>query len=109
MTKKILYIVAALAIFPGLFLTMSGTHASSGGVDWLGYDEGLSQSELSEKKVLINFYAEWCRYCKVMDRKTFKDPAVVSYLNKNFIPIRVNSDKEPKTAETFKVRGLPDT
>lgn len=44
-----------------------------------------------------------------MDEKTYKDPAIVSYVNKNFIPIRVNSEKERKTAQLFRVRGLPDT
>lgn len=44
-----------------------------------------------------------------MEEKTFKDSSIVSYINKNFIPVRVNSDKDRKTAEIFKIRELPDT
>ncbi len=74
---------------------------------WRGYAEGMELSRNKEKKVFLNFYADWCRYCKEMDQKTFKDKAVIVYLNDNFIPIRVNSDKEPKTASDYQVTGLP--
>jgi thioredoxin-related protein len=44
-----------------------------------------------------------------MERKTFKDPAVIASLNRNFIPIRVDSDRDSKTASLYRVKGLPDT
>ncbi len=108
MIKKKKYYILALAISFGVFLIPPSSQASPG-INWLAYDEGLFQHKESDKKIFISFYAEWCGYCKEMNQKTFKDPAVVSYLNENFIPIRVNSDKERKTAKIFRVRGLPDT
>lgn len=42
-----------------------------------------------------------------MEKETFNDDSVVSYLNDNFIPIKVNSDSDIKTALDFGVRGLP--
>jgi thioredoxin-related protein len=42
-----------------------------------------------------------------MAKETFRDSAVVSYLDNNFIAIRVNSDKEPDTAAKYGVMGLP--
>ena len=44
-----------------------------------------------------------------MDNETFKNEPVVSYLNKFFIPIRVNSEKNRELAAKYKVMGLPDT
>jgi thioredoxin-related protein len=85
------------------------TFASSGGILWKSYEDGITAAKKESKKLMITFYADWCTYCKVMDRETFKDDAIVAYINRNFIPIRVNSDKERDTARTFKVRGLPDT
>ncbi len=76
-------------------------------IQWFGYDEGVEMGKNRNMKVFINFYADWCRYCKEMDRKTFKDRAVIDYLNENFIAIRVNSDKSRKTAAAFGVRALP--
>ncbi len=44
-----------------------------------------------------------------MDKKTFKDPAVIASLNRNFIPIRVDSDREQAAASLYRVKGLPDS
>jgi thioredoxin-related protein len=109
MIKKRKNYVLVLAILMGVCLIFGDSQVSAGDINWLDYDEGLSQHKESEKKVFINFYAKWCTYCKVMEQETFTDPAVISYLNENFIPVRVNSEKEPKTAELFRVRSLPDT
>lgn len=78
-------------------------------IEWHSYDAGMSRSKFEKKKVFLYFYAEWCAYCRDMDFKTFKDPAVVAALNRSFIPIRVDSDREPAAAALFRVKGLPDS
>lgn len=78
-------------------------------IDWHTYDAGMSRSKFEKKKVFLYFYAEWCAYCRDMDLKTFKDPAVVGALNRSFIPIRVDSDREQAAAALFRVKGLPDS
>jgi hypothetical protein len=42
-------------------------------------------------------------------RRPFKDPTVIAYVNRHFVPISVNSDKEQKIAAKYNVRGLPST
>jgi hypothetical protein len=44
-----------------------------------------------------------------MEKETFKDPTIISSLNENFIPIKVDYDRETKTSDFYRVRGLPDT
>ena len=44
-----------------------------------------------------------------MAKEPFQTPAVISYLNSNFIPVRVDTDKEPGTASQYGVTGLPST
>ena len=55
----------------------------------------------------MHFYTDWCGYCTKMTNETFKDPRVISYINKNYIPIRVNNDNE--TIADIIVPGVPDT
>lgn len=76
-------------------------------IKWYSYEEGVTLGKSQHKKIFINFFADWCGYCKKMDKGTFIDPEIVSYLNKNFIAIKVNSDKETALASKYKVRGLP--
>lgn len=81
--------------------------ASAPGIKWFAYNEGLSRGKSEDKKVFLNFYADWCRYCKMMDQKTFRNKEVIAYLNENFVPVRVNSDKNRKVSREYNVTGLP--
>jgi thioredoxin-related protein len=82
--------------------------AAADKIDWHTYESGLARSKFEKKKAFIYFHADWCAYCVEMDRKTFKDPAVIATLNRNFIPIRVDSERETAAAALFRVKGLPD-
>ncbi len=90
----------------------SGTRTakkSSGGIQWVSYDESMERGKQEDKKIFLNFYADWCQYCKVMDQNTFKNKEVIAYLNENFIPVRVNTDKQQKLAARYSVQNLPVT
>jgi uncharacterized protein YyaL (SSP411 family) len=78
-------------------------------INWRSYEEGLVVSKAEKKKVFLHFYANWCIFCRKMAKETFQNPAVVSYLNNNFISVRVDTDKEPDTAMKYGVTGLPST
>ncbi len=78
-----------------------------GEVKWHGFDEGVVLGKMKGKKIFVYFWAQWCPFCKKMDKETLKKPSVVSYLNNNFISIKVDSDKERKTASKYFVRGFP--
>jgi thioredoxin-related protein len=105
--NKITVVFLFIASF--FFLFVSSGFTSSASIDWQNYNDGIAMVEKKSQKLLINFYSDGCKYCKVMDEKTFKDAAVVSYINRHFIPVRVNSATEQKIAEIFKIRGVPDT
>ncbi|HSO59777.1 MAG TPA: thioredoxin fold domain-containing protein [Desulfobacterales bacterium] len=83
--------------------------AAADKIDWHTYESGMARSQFEKKKVFLHFYADWCTYCAEMERKTFKDPAVIAALNRNFIPIRVDSDRDKQTASLYRVKGLPDS
>ncbi len=83
--------------------------AAADKIEWHTYQSGTARSGLEKKKVFLHFYADWCSYCAEMERKTFQNPAVIAMLNRNFIPIRVDSDREKEIAALFRVKGLPDS
>ena len=78
-------------------------------INWRSYEEGLVLSKAEKKKVFLHFYADWCVFCGKMAKETFQNPAVVSYLNNHFIPVRVDTDRDPATAMKYGVTGLPST
>lgn len=58
----------------------------------------------SDKPVLVDFYAEWCRPCKQMS-PILKD--VKSELKDNVRIIKVDVDKNPGIATRYQIRSIP--
>ncbi len=101
-------------LFVLIFLNMGIFQAyayqkNDSGIQWLSYNEGRQRSEAENKKVFLVFNADWCSYCVQMEKETFQNPAVIAYVNRNFVPISVNSDREQEIAAKYNVRGLPST
>ncbi len=82
---------------------------ASDSVKWYSYEEGKVLAKIEKKKVFLHFYADWCGFCLKMAKETFRNATVVSNLNKNFIAIRVDFDKEPDTVAKYGVMGLPSS
>ena len=51
--------------------------------------EALEDVKKTGRHVLLNFGAEWCLECRVLD-KTFADPTVAAFLEANFVVVKVH-------------------
>ena len=109
MMKNIFKYACFLTVIIFILSTLSFSFASSKRISWYTYKQGIELNKKEGKKILLYFYADWCTYCKKMEKETFNDYSVASYINDNFIPIKVNSDREVKIALDFGVKGLPST
>lgn len=66
------------------------------GLNWYTMEDLEKMQNVKGKKVLVDMYTSWCGYCKMMDRKTFTNPDVINYLNKEFVLVKFNAEqKEP--------------
>lgn len=88
---------------------MDGTELMAGDVD--GWTRWLAESKTERKPLLVDFHASWCKDCEVMDRTTFRDPAVRKALE-NFIVVRVATERpaeEPALGmcQALGITGLP--
>jgi len=66
----------------------------------------VTQAGDTGKLVFIDFYAEWCGACKILDRTTLKDPAVLTTLEQ-FVFLKVDADQYPDAIIHFKIVGMP--
>ena len=71
--------------------------------DW---DEGIAAAVKEKKPVLIDFYTDWCKWCKVMDEETFSASEVKKILESNWVTIKINAE-DKKASGTFEDRILP--
>ena len=68
-------------------------------INWFGFEEGLAKAEAEGKDIIIDFYTDWCKWCKVMDDSTFSEPEVIQFIGENFVPIRIKADDNQKQVE----------
>lgn len=68
---------------------------SAQSIQWLDLEQAEVEMKANpEKPLFIDFYTNWCSWCKTMDRTTFQEVEVVNYINENFIPIKFNAEKK---------------
>lgn len=61
---------------------------------WHNFTDGLAKAKKENKILLVDFYTDWCGWCKKMDASTYKDSKVVNYLKENFVTVKINPEKE---------------
>ncbi len=110
MLKYKIGLLAGLAILAGYFLFPNQSAVSDATeVKWFTYQEGTDLARRQKKNMVIYFHADWCTYCGQMERETFRNPAVIDFLNNRAIAIKVDVDQERRISRQFGVRGLPAT
>lgn len=69
--------------------------AYSGDIPFIREDWGKARALAAEqgKMLLVDFYTDWCSWCRVMDTTTFRDPGVVAFVNEHFIPLSIDAEK----------------
>ena len=68
--------------------------------------EGFAVAKKKNIPVLIDLYADWCTYCKVLEKEIFPAKEVSALLNQ-FVTIRINGEEYPNLMERYKVKGFP--
>src|SRR2546428_383588 len=79
-------------------------------IQWLEWGQtAFDKARSSGKPILLDITGSWCHWCHVMDETSYSDPAVISTVNKNFIPVRVDTDKRPDVNRRYNLGGWPTT
>jgi thiol:disulfide interchange protein len=103
--------LAALLLLPGGCGGRSSAPAESGSTKVafasLDFSAALSRAKKENRLVMVDFYTDWCGYCKKLDKETYSDARVADAL-RDVISIRVNAEKGGEAvAEQYRVRGFP--
>jgi thioredoxin-related protein len=61
---------------------------------WLDFESGYTKAVKENKILMVDAYTDWCYWCKVMDKETFSDSAVIQQLNSSFVTVKLNPEKD---------------
>lgn len=106
-------LLSSLIIFPFILVLLASFKADTGkksgekliareaaeakpaeGIQWLTIEEAFAKIQKEPRKVLIDVYTDWCGWCKVMDRETFKNKAVTDYINKKYYAVKLDAEQK---------------
>ncbi len=90
-----------------LILPVAALGASTTALTWHDLAGGKALAAESGRPLVVHFTADWCKWCKVMQRDTYTDPAVDALLREAFVAVRIDTDREPRLRAEFGVQGLP--
>jgi uncharacterized protein YyaL (SSP411 family) len=79
-------------------------------IQWLEWGkESFEKAQSLGRPILLDITGSWCHWCHVMDNTSYSDAAVIDLVNKNFIPVRVDTDKRPDVNRRYNMGGWPTT
>lgn len=84
--------ILGFALFVILAVGQNNLYAQK--INWITLEEAFKKTQTEPRKVIVDVYTDWCGWCKVMDQKTFTDPKVIEYVNKNFYAVKFNAESK---------------
>lgn len=77
------------------------------GIPWTAdFGKALRLAKTGDKLVMIDFYTDWCEFCKKMEMESFIDKEIVE-LAKKTIPVRINAEQQRQISARYGVDRFP--
>ena len=81
--------------------------ASENRIQWVhDFAEGLAIAKKTKKPIMVDFYADWCGWCRKLDTGPYRNARVIELAN-SFVCVKINTDVDARTPSRYGVRGLP--
>ena len=114
-TKKVLTIIALLAVVVFVFYAVNATPVISdnewtyiGGMEWYQtYDQGAAVAQETGKPMLVYFWTIWCTYCEKMQTEVFPYPPTKKMLEEDFVRVAIDMDVNKEDTNRFNVQAPP--
>ncbi len=71
-------------------------------VDWYPWgEEAFAAARAADKPILLSIGYSACHWCHVMAHESFEDPKIAAYINKHFIPVKVDREERPDVDDIY--------
>jgi thioredoxin-related protein len=90
MQKVTNFFIAVIAV---VLLGAATMPANKEKVKWLTLDEMQAEYSKNPRPILVDVYTDWCGWCKVMDKETYNNDKVASYINEHYYAVKFNAER----------------
>jgi len=63
-------------------------------IEWLTFEEALIRNAEEPKMIFIDFYTDWCSWCKKMDANIFSNPQIGALMNREYYAVKFNAEED---------------
>ena len=71
------------------------------------FDAAKKAAKAGDKLVMIDFKAEWCGPCKMLDRTTWSDEEVIGSVQEKAVAVKIDVDQNGDLASKYGIRSIP--
>ena len=64
-------------------------------------EEALARARTLDRPIFLSIGYATCHWCHVMARESFSDPLLASFLNREFVPVKVDREERPDLDEIY--------
>ena len=72
-------------------------------------DEAANVAARSGKMIVVSVGADWCHYCKKMDRETWTDGKVQQAIKQNYVPLKLTDERYHELLAVMQIKAFPTT
>jgi len=100
--KTLFILILFILIYTGVFA--QGINFSKG-----KFGDVMNEAKAKKKIVMIDFFTDWCHWCKVLDEKVYSNPQVADYANDKQVNWKIDAEKGEgiNLAKKYNVSGYP--
>jgi thioredoxin-related protein len=86
------WIAAAVLVYLSQVLSAQTPDKEGSLVKWISLKEALAKNETNPRPIILDFYTDWCGWCKHMMKTTYADPNLAGYINNYFYAAKFDAE-----------------